>query len=92
MEQERRDIAGTSIRSRTGGVPEMDPELRARVPLRAAVVKVRQVTADDRRQMIAEAAYLRAEKRGFAPGGEVEDWLAAETEVDALLAAGEGPA
>jgi hypothetical protein len=40
-----------------------------------------------RRAMIAEAAYLRAERRGFAPGGEVEDWLAAEREVDALLAA-----
>ncbi len=25
--------------------------------------------------MIAEAAYLRAERRGFAPGGEHEDWL-----------------
>jgi hypothetical protein len=36
--------------------------------------------------MIAEAAWLRAERRGFAPGGEVEDWLAAEAEIDALLA------
>ena len=35
--------------------------------------------------MIAENAYLRAERRGFAPGSETEDWLAAETEVDALL-------
>ncbi|HSQ03245.1 MAG TPA: DUF2934 domain-containing protein [Burkholderiales bacterium] len=33
------------------------------------------------RQMIAAAAYYRAERRGFAPGGEVEDWLAAEKEV-----------
>jgi hypothetical protein len=38
--------------------------------------------------MIAEAAYLRAERRGFASGNEEEDWLAAETEVDALLRAG----
>jgi Protein of unknown function (DUF2934) len=37
--------------------------------------------------MIAEAAYLRAERRGFTPGYEVEDWLAAEKEVDALLRA-----
>jgi hypothetical protein len=35
--------------------------------------------------MIAEGAYLRAERRGFAPGHEAEDWLAAEAEVDALL-------
>jgi hypothetical protein len=28
-------------------------------------------------------AYLRAERRGFAPGYEIEDWLAAEAEVSA---------
>lgn len=44
-----------------------------------------QVTAEGRREMIAQAAYLRAERRGFAPGRESEDWLAAELEVDALL-------
>ena len=43
------------------------------------------LTADARRAMIAENAYLRAEQRGFAPGHETEDWLAAEAEVDALL-------
>lgn len=43
---------------------------------------------DERHRMIAEAAYFRAAGRGFAPGGELEDWLAAQREVDALLAAG----
>ena len=43
------------------------------------------VSADTRRAMIAEAAYLRAERRGFVAGHEEEDWLAAEKEVDALL-------
>jgi hypothetical protein len=28
--------------------------------------------------MIAEAAYYRAEKRHFAPGQELDDWLEAE--------------
>jgi hypothetical protein len=37
--------------------------------------------------MIAQAAYLRAERRGFSGGSEVDDWLAAEAEVDALLKA-----
>lgn len=46
------------------------------------------VSEDARRAMIEQAAYLRAERRGFAPGGEAEDWLAAEAEVDALLKAG----
>lgn len=31
--------------------------------------------------MIAEAAYYRAEQRAFAPGLEMDDWLAAEREV-----------
>ena len=30
---------------------------------------------------IALAAYYLAERRGFAPGGELSDWLAAEVEV-----------
>jgi hypothetical protein len=48
------------------------------------------VSDDARRAMIAEAAYLRAEERGFAHGYELEDWLTAECEVDALLSAHHG--
>jgi len=44
------------------------------------------VSADERRELIATAAYLRAESRGFAAGHEDEDWIAAEIEVDARLA------
>jgi hypothetical protein len=35
--------------------------------------------------MIAEAAYFLAEQRGFTPGGELADWIAAEQHVDATL-------
>lgn len=35
-----------------------------------------------RRQRIAEAAYYRAERRGFAPGLEEDDWLEAEKQID----------
>ena len=42
-----------------------------------------------RRSMIAEAAYYRAERRGFEPGCDVEDWLLAEGEIDGMLARGE---
>jgi hypothetical protein len=38
--------------------------------------------SSSREALIATAAYYRAEKRGFAPGYEQEDWLAAEREVD----------
>lgn len=40
--------------------------------------------AAERRSMIAHAAYFRAERRGFEPGHELEDWLAAELEVTNL--------
>jgi hypothetical protein len=43
------------------------------------------VTSEERWRMVAEAAYHKAEKRGFATGHETEDWLEAEQEVDALL-------
>lgn len=33
-----------------------------------------------REESIAEIAYFRAMKRGFAPGHELEDWIAAEVE------------
>jgi hypothetical protein len=50
------------------------------------------VSDEMRQAMIAEAAYLRAELRGFASGYELEDWLLAEREVDALLSAHQGHA
>ena len=43
------------------------------------------VSAAERERMIREAAYLRAAQRGFTPGDEVADWLAAEAEVTSLL-------
>lgn len=43
------------------------------------------VDPESRTALIARAAYFRAERRGFVPGHEVDDWLAAEAEVDARL-------
>jgi hypothetical protein len=39
--------------------------------------------AVDLHAQIAERAYLRAQLRGFAPGLELDDWLAAEAELAA---------
>lgn len=36
-----------------------------------------------REERIALSAYLRAADRGFEPGHELEDWLAAEREIEA---------
>jgi hypothetical protein len=56
-------------------------------PAVAASVNNVEISPEARRGMIAEAAYLRAERRGFVPGYELEDWIAAESEVDSLLEA-----
>jgi hypothetical protein len=45
----------------------------------------RQVTNDERHQMIQFAAYMKAEKRGFKNGDPTQDWVNAEKEVDAWL-------
>lgn len=43
------------------------------------------VSAEERERLIAMAAYYRAEHRGFAPGGEFEDWCQAAAEIDRRL-------
>ena len=45
-----------------------------------------------REAMVAEAAYFRSAHRGFEPGHEVDDWLAAESEIEGALARGDLPA
>ncbi len=47
-----------------------------------------EVTFEERHRLIAAEAYLHAERRGFAPGSELEDWLNAERYVDERLGQG----
>jgi hypothetical protein len=61
--------------------------VRAAKPGAKAAVKkaARPVSTEQRRQLIAEAAYFRALSRGFAGGDPVADWLDAEREVNQAL-------
>lgn len=43
------------------------------------------ITPEQRYRMICDAAYYRAERRGFIGGNPAEDWTAAESEIDGLL-------
>jgi len=43
------------------------------------------MTPEARRNMIAVAAYHKAEQRGFAPGDELQDWVEAEKEISELV-------
>lgn len=79
-----------------GTGPRSAPPLRARKPGPRATSDDRPVEQRAKAQINARAAaresaiereaYYRAERRGFAPGHELDDWLAAEAEVD-----GNGP-
>jgi hypothetical protein len=43
------------------------------------------IDPDVRRQLVAAEAYFLAERRGFAAGNELQDWVAAEAVVDSRL-------
>lgn len=56
-----------------------------RVAPRGRKTPANNVDSDQRRLMIAEAAYYIAEQRGFNGGDCVRDWLLAEQEIDRRL-------
>ncbi|MBL8201549.1 MAG: DUF2934 domain-containing protein [Chromatiales bacterium] len=61
------------------------PAARRRGPASKTRPAAEALPAPCREQMIAEAAYYRAERRNFAGGRELDDWLAAEEEIDSLI-------
>ncbi|MDP1733192.1 MAG: DUF2934 domain-containing protein [Sulfuritalea sp.] len=46
------------------------------------------IPLEKRKHYIEMAAYYIAERRGFAPGNLLDDWVQAEAEIDRLLAEG----
>lgn len=56
---------------------------KGRSPARGRRAAASAVSGERRETMIREAAYRLFEKRGGGAGGELQDWLAAEAEVDA---------
>jgi hypothetical protein len=72
-----RRAATTPVVAAKVAVTETRPERTPRAPSLNAPVD-----ANHRRALIAEAAYYRSLREG---GSEIEHWLAAEQEVDALL-------
>lgn len=59
------------------------PETPPNGMLTGAPVPKSPPTVGERHRMTAEAAYYRAERRDFAPGGELRDWLEAEEQLRA---------
>lgn len=52
--------------------------------IQAATLKKAIGDGFDREELISVAAYYLAEYRGFAGGEQLSDWLAAESEIDAM--------
>jgi hypothetical protein len=83
--------SGDSAKNSAARVAAEKARLAKAPPKPAAKVKTtKQVPAagvndQQRYEMIAEAAYFRAADRDFAPGHEVDDWVAAEKEIDLIL-------
>jgi hypothetical protein len=69
-----------------GVVAKRDPK-RAVASAKEPVSDSPACSGEDRYRMIAEAAYYRAESRGFEGGSDLDDWLAAEMEIDQILGA-----
>ncbi len=78
--------ARTPTRKKSSAVKETPIAAAAADPSAQCVV----TTPTERQHMIERAAYFRSQQRGFVPGFEMEDWLAAEAEVDQGLA-GDSP-
>jgi Protein of unknown function (DUF2934) len=58
-------------------------------PVRTASAAPQAMTEEQRRAMIAEAAYYMAERRGFESGHELEDWLLAESQLAVAIRGGD---
>ena len=64
--------------TRTGKNP-----LQVKRPSKAApdTAPAAKLSPEEVYRLIQESAYFKAKERGFAPGGEVQDWIEAEAEV-----------
>ena len=72
------------------GAPSAAPELSTEAVvtiLESTSIGVSPADIDPqwRQQLIAAEAYAIAERRGFVAGRELDDWVAAESAVDAML-------
>jgi hypothetical protein len=64
-----------------GGEPRVLEQMRGHRSREKKFSRARISDPVRRHAMIAEAAYFRAQQRGFAPGHEIDDWLEAEAEL-----------
>jgi Protein of unknown function (DUF2934) len=61
---------------------------KKKAPVRKPAPTLPTMNSPEWKQLIATAAYLRAEARGFIGGSSEEDWFEAEAEIMAKLGSG----
>lgn len=60
----------------------------AKTKLKPSTAPAPVLTSEQRHHYVSVAAFYIAERRGFTLGNPADDWLAAEAEVDRLIASG----
>ncbi|MDP1652147.1 MAG: DUF2934 domain-containing protein [Rhodocyclaceae bacterium] len=79
-------VAQPKATAQPAAAPKAKPVKAAKVAQPAS--GARAVAAEQRRYYVEVAAYYIAERRGFQGGDVIDDWAAAEAEVERLLRAG----
>ena len=74
-------LAHTDTAASSSKSLETSPEVESAAPAASIEADGDDAVADARHRAIARAAYFLAEARSFAPGCELEDWLAAERQI-----------
>ena len=74
--------------SKTKAAPKAAPKVASAKPAGVRTRKPAGIPTEQRTHYVEMAAYYIAERRGFAPGNPLEDWVQAEAEIDRLLAEG----
>jgi Protein of unknown function (DUF2934) len=80
----------TSATSDTNAAKASGTDERGRNAIKQHSSTQTSMTQEERHERISVAAYRLAEGRHFAPGGELEDWLRAEAEINGVPSASSG--
>lgn len=67
--------------------PKVAPEKKVATTAKTKKVQ-RQISNEERINLIQVAAFYIAERRGFSPGNEQQDWINAEREIDEMITSG----
>lgn len=84
LEQSKSRSNKTAAKTKTATAHSTKPNTKKISPRHKQTASL-VITPQQRQQMIQEAAYYIAKSRGFIGGNPMDDWLAAEAEIDKQL-------